>query len=579
MRFVCFLLGPCFLLQVSGAARSEEKVYQLATFSADVTPPLGHPCMGGGVTPAKTIEDALFARGFVLLGAGRPIVLAAVDWCEIRNDAYERWRTVLAKAAGTEKERVLVTCLHQHDAPIADLTAQQLLDKHKAVGRICDPAFHERVVQRVGEALRTSLKTPRKVTHFGIGQGRVEKVASNRRYAGPVGKPHFGRTSATRDAAVRARPEGTIDPWLKTLSFWDGDRPVLALSCYATHPMSYYGQGGVSSDFVGLARKRRQGDDPAVFQIYTSGCSGNVTAGKYNDGAPANRPILADRVYQGMVAAWNATRQTPLRHVAFRSVTLNLEPRAGAGFTAADLRNRLVKDARPFGQCLAALGLSWRQRHDAAIPIDVPMLDLDSAKLLLLPAESYVEFQLQAQRLAPKAFVMVMGYGECAPGYIPTEKAVREDDSNLHDWCWVAPGSEAKMTAVLKQLLGKEAPADQDKLQGTWIVVSAEKDGKIDLRRKGAKVTYKGDTFARQMPKANARGTFKLDPTGKIKAMDITYVEGPEKGETWAGIYSVDGDTLKLCYAAVGRPRPTEFTSKQGQLLILLEREPMKKAR
>src|SRR5207302_4155880 len=113
--------------------------------------------------------------------------------------------------------------------------------------------------------------------HIGLGQAKVEQVASNRRCVWPDGKITFGRTSATRAADVRARPEGTIDPWLKTLSFWAGDKPVAAVSCYATHPMSYYGRGGISADFVGLARKRRQADEPEVFQMYLSGCSGNVT--------------------------------------------------------------------------------------------------------------------------------------------------------------------------------------------------------------------------------------------------------------------------------------------------------------
>ena len=123
-------------------------------------------------------------------------------------------------------------------------------------------------VRRVARVVAESLKKPRKITHLGTGQAKVEKVASNRRYLDKDGKPQFGRISATRDAAVREKPEGIIDPWLKTLSFWDGDQAVLALSCYATHPMSYYGKGGVSSDFIGLARKRRQADEPKVVQIY-----------------------------------------------------------------------------------------------------------------------------------------------------------------------------------------------------------------------------------------------------------------------------------------------------------------------
>jgi hypothetical protein len=442
-------LGGCLTLE----ARAAEGGYQLATFVADVTPPLGHALMGGGIAPARRIEDPLFVHGFVLLGVGRPIVLAAVDWCEIRNDAYQRWRAALAEAARTVPERVLVTCLHQHDAPIADLGAQRLLTKNKAAGSICDLEFHERTVQRVARAVAKALEKPRRITHVGTGQAGVEKVASNRRYPGPDGKPLFGRTSATRDAYARQQPEGTIDPWLKTLSFWDGDQPVAALSCYATHPMSYYGKGGVSSDFVGLARKRRQADDPAVFQIYTSGCSGNVTAGKYNDGSPDNRPVLADRIYQGMTGAWKATQRQPLRQAEFRTVLMRLEPRQSPGFTVEDLTKRLTTDPKPFGQCLAALGLSWRKQADAGHKIDVPVVDFGAAQLVLMPAESYVEFQLKAQRMRPDSFVMVMGYGECAPGYIPIERAWDERDGNLSDWCWIAPGSEPAMTTALEAAL------------------------------------------------------------------------------------------------------------------------------
>src|SRR2546423_1314524 len=77
----------------------------LCSFSAEVTTPLGHPLMGGGVAPAKKIEDPLFTHGFVLRGGGLPFVVASVDWCEIRNDAYTRWREALAKAAGTTPAR------------------------------------------------------------------------------------------------------------------------------------------------------------------------------------------------------------------------------------------------------------------------------------------------------------------------------------------------------------------------------------------------------------------------------------------------------------------------------------------
>src|SRR5260370_18210830 len=140
-----------------GPLRGDEPAFRLATFSAEVTVPLGHPLMGGGIAPAKKVEDPLFTHGIVLLGGDKPVVVAAVDWCEIRNDAFERWRTVLGDAAGTTPERVLVSSVHVHDAPVADLEAQRILDRQKATGKVCDLEFHEQAGQRVAPAARAAL--------------------------------------------------------------------------------------------------------------------------------------------------------------------------------------------------------------------------------------------------------------------------------------------------------------------------------------------------------------------------------------------------------------------------------------
>jgi hypothetical protein len=409
--------------------------------------------MGGGIAPAKEIVDPLFTHGFILLGAGDPIAVVAVDWCEIRNDAYDQWRQAIADAIGTRRERVLLSCLHQHDAPIADLTAQKMLDDAKAAGSICDLAFHEKTIKRIAKAAKESLAGATRVTHVGVGQSKVERVASNRRYLDESGKLRFDRTSATRDPKARAADGETIDPFLKTLSLWDGDRPVLALNAYAVHPMSYYGRGGVSADFVGLARKLRQADEPKVRQIYVSGCSGNVTAGKYNDGAADNRPELAGRLHAAMREAWKNTTKQAIGECSFKTTPLKLPVRSTKGFTEDELRTRLRTDPRPFGQCLAALGLSWRQRVLAEQPIDVAAIDFGGPAYVLLPAEAYVEYQLMAQAARPKGFVVTAGYGECGPGYIPIEKARAENDGNLGDWCWVDPGCEERMKRAIETVL------------------------------------------------------------------------------------------------------------------------------
>ena len=439
-----------------GVSRGAERTrgWRVATFSADVTVPLGHGMMGGAWLSAKVV-DPLEAHGWVLLPEGdAPVVFVSVDWCEIRNDAYARWQTVLAEAAGTAASRVLVSTIHQHDAPVADLTAEGLQRERGLKGTVCDPTFHEEAVQRVAAAVRAALERTRPLTHLGLGQARVGQVASNRRYVMPDGQVRFDRMSATRNAFAIEAEEGTLDPWLMTLSFWDGDTPLAATSFYAVHPMSYYGQGEVSADFPGLARRGRQAATPGVAQIYVSGCSGNVTAGKYNTGARENRPVLAERLRVAMASAWETTRRVPVRTLVFREAALVLESRASRGFTVAELEAKLVPETKPFEQCLAAMGLSWRRRVAAGRPIGVPCLDFGEAALVLLPGESYIEYQLAAQALRPGDFVCVAGYGDGATGYVPTERHWAEGDTNLGDWCWVAPGAETRMRDALAKALG-----------------------------------------------------------------------------------------------------------------------------
>lgn len=455
--FLAWLLGPGWEITASPTAPA----VRLACFTADVTVPVGHGMMGGAWR-ATRIADPLEAHGLVWLGAGKPVVFVAVDWCEIRNDALERWQCVLADAAGTAPERVLVCTVHQHDAPVADLEAERILRARGLSATVCDLEFHEVAVQRVAQALREALPQARLITHLGLGKARVERIASNRRYLTPDGEVRFDRTSSTRNPVARAASEGLVDPWLRTLSFWADDTPVAAVSAYAVHPMSYYGQGEVSADFPGLARRRRQQETPLVKQVYVTGAAGNLTAGKYNDGAVTNRAVLAERLHQAMVEAWDATRRVPLTRLELRVEPVRLEPRNDPGFRVTGLEQTLAEAEKPFAQCLAAMGLSWRRRADAGQRIELPCLDFGVAQWLVLPGESYVEFQLAAQAMRPDSFVLVAAYGEGATGYIPTDRHIAEGDGNLSDWCWVAPGSEARLLEGIRRVLqADEAPPNR----------------------------------------------------------------------------------------------------------------------
>jgi hypothetical protein len=430
-----------------------ESGLRLATFSVDATPPLGSPV---AYAPARSVDDPLKARGIVLLGAGQPVVLCAVDWIGIGNDGHTIWREKLAEAAGTTADHVAVHSLHQHDTPRCDFRAEELMKEQGFGGARYDTAFCRQTIENVATAIREAIPRAQSITHLGIGHAKVDRVASNRRILGDDGKVKIVRYSSCRNPEGIAAPEGLIDPELKLISFWNEDVPIASLTYYATHPQSYYGKGDVTSEFVGLARARRDAALPNVMHVHFNGAGGNVAAGKYNDGAPERRVELTDRMEDGMKRAWASMRKVPIRaaDVEWRVVSVRLP--VAEHLTIEGLRQRLketpVNSTKTFAPILAFV-----ERDDGSgVLEDLSCLRLGSVSLVHMPGELFVEYQLAAQKMRPDQTVCMAAYGDYAPGYIGTEIAYSQGGyETSRDASHVSPAVEQVLLAGLRDLLHK----------------------------------------------------------------------------------------------------------------------------
>jgi hypothetical protein len=431
-----------------------EAPLRIAPFEADITPPLGAPLCDALVPPAKEIVDPLSARGIVILAEGKPIVLCALDWVGIGNSGHDAFRAALAQAAGTTKDRVCVHCLHQHDAPGCDFQADEVLVPYGLGGKLFDPAFARQAIQRVAGAVAKAIQNPRMVTHLGIGKARVEQVASNRRVMGPDGKVKYVRYSSTKDPVIRQEPEGVIDPNVQLLSFWDGDQPVASITYYATHPQSYYAKGGVSCDFPGLARGLRDKVLPGVVHVHFNGAGGNVTAGKYNDGDPANRMVLADRLAKGMKQAFDSAQRISVKStdVAWRVTAVALP--LSKLYNSKDLQTRVADEKLPVAERLRnARTLVWTRRCEAGDTIDLACLHIGPAYVLHMPGELFIEYQLAAQQMRPNSPVLMAAYGDYGPGYIGTSIAYTQGGYETGPVSRVAPAVEEVLMRGMRELL------------------------------------------------------------------------------------------------------------------------------
>jgi len=424
---------------------------RVAVFRCDVTPPLGQPLIAGDVI--HTVEQPLLAKGIVLQAGAKRYVLCAVDWCELCNASHEALRGKIAAAAGTDAACVAVQCVHQHTAPLMDIDAQKLLAEIGAGQLLLDQKVWDEITERLAGAVKQSLERFEPVDHLGTGQAKVDRVAATRRVAVEGGKIRV-RYSACKEADLRALPEGAIDPYLKTVTLARGEKPLVRLHYYATHPQTYYGDGRASSDFVGIVREKLERKEQ-VFQVYFTGCGGDVTVGKYNDGSPKCRDELAERLLAGMEASIAATRLAPVGTVRWRTCPLRLTPRTDPGHTLADCLARL-KDPKAVASSrtyLGALRVVFLQRSKQ--PIELSALEIGNVYIVHLPGEPMVAFQQYAQGLKPDAFVAVAGYGDCAPGYLCTEGAFREGGYEPTASA-VVPESETALKKAIAALLASK---------------------------------------------------------------------------------------------------------------------------
>jgi hypothetical protein len=447
------IAGP--LAAARASAAEAPAPLRIATFQADVTPPLGTPLCHGMVMPAKKILDPLSARGIILFAKGGPIVLCAFDWTGFSNEGNDVVRDALAAAVGTSRDRVAVHTVHQHNAPGIDFTTEKILVEFGLSGKMFDVAVANDAIKRVAKAAAEAAKNPRRLTHIGCGLGKVEKVASTRRVLNPDGTLRFWRSSKGGSKEMKAAPEGLIDPYVRLLSFWDGDRPLASLTYYACHPCAWYGHGGVSSEIMGLARAARQAALPEVAHVHFNGAGGDIAVGKYNDNTLATRPRLAERLAAGMKIAWQTQEKTPLTaaDVSWRVRPVLLPVKRS--YSEAKLLRELETMKGPAKPRVhVARRLAWLRRLEAGCHTDIGCLRIGPARVLHMPGELFVAYQLAAQKMRPDKFVCMAAYGEDGATYIGTKSEYPKGGYEV-GMSRVAPEVEDVLMTAMRELLDR----------------------------------------------------------------------------------------------------------------------------
>jgi uncharacterized protein (TIGR03067 family) len=125
--------------------------------------------------------------------------------------------------------------------------------------------------------------------------------------------------------------------------------------------------------------------------------------------------------------------------------------------------------------------------------------------------------------------------------------------------------------ASVEEVLAQEVN-DREHIQGTWKVTYSEDSGRVAPQEmlKNLQFVIDAETMTMQLGEHKSESKYTLDPSTSPKSIDST-----EHGRTKKGIYDLQGDTLRICFAEQTYDRPTKFDSQpdsSSDVIILMKR-------
>ena len=151
-----------------------------------------------------------------------------------------------------------------------------------------------------------------------------------------------------------------------------------------------------------------------------------------------------------MERAWEATKKEP---ITAASVKWAVEPLAFKPSPHIAGLEGTLKTRTPAYLSNNVSKLVLLKRIQAGKTIDLPMLSIGKARILHLPGEPFVEYQLWAKAERPDLFVAVAGYGDYATGYIGTAVGYEQGGYETGEASGVTADAERTMMTAIRNLL------------------------------------------------------------------------------------------------------------------------------
>ncbi|HEX4613062.1 MAG TPA: TIGR03067 domain-containing protein, partial [Urbifossiella sp.] len=182
--------------------------------------------------------------------------------------------------------------------------------------------------------------------------------------------------------------------------------------------------------------------------------------------------------------------------------------------------------------------------------------------------EGVMNAMLMSKLKAAAAVVLIVGLLATGAVALVDHRASAQGDKT--------PVAEERATPPRKDEKASTAPDKElGDLQGEWVVVAIEGDGRKASADdvKGMRWAIKGNEITGRQPGGDGKMSFRLNPGATPKEIDVTSLDGNQKGTTSPGIYAIDGPKLRVCFGEKVRPKVFATAPGDDRTMLTLEKE------
>ncbi len=406
--------------------------------SAKITPPLGTPCALGLDDDLVEVLDDIFVRALYLERGTEKVLVVSADVIGLFPADIAEFAAAVTEATSIPAGRQVFHATHTHQTANSRWEDARVLEPFGLAARHSSPEFKAIFKRGCVEAAKAAVGSAAPA-EMAYAEAPAEGIASNRRVPAGPGKVVF--RSSRPDAAMRAEPEGHIDPLVRLVLFRTKTGGTIGVANYNCHPSAAGGDEGpfVTGDFAGRGIADAEAAIPGLHLLHLSGTSGEINPGKHvtsDSLEPAARKadveLLGSRYADAIRAAVGLAKDwsTPDR-LAFVRSGVALPLLAGLPSEAED-REKIAEAARGYiadkavGKTnpgamrrLSHEALVLRRSADGKLPTEAAALAVGGVRFAFLPGEIMLKFgDALRDRFGASRLLNVATSLDYTPGYV-----------------------------------------------------------------------------------------------------------------------------------------------------------------